>query len=80
MKKPRRGRFNLRHGGACELKAARYRANLSQADVADRMGVHKNTVGGWERGIRPPTISQAFKLAKLYGTTVDDLFREYDAL
>lgn len=36
------------------LAAARAAAGLSQADLAERIGVHRQTVYRWEAGTQPP--------------------------
>jgi transcriptional regulator with XRE-family HTH domain len=35
---------------AARIRDARERRGLRQKDVADALGVHKNTVARWERG------------------------------
>lgn len=36
-----------------ELKVLRARLGLRQVDLAVQIGVHRNAVGDWERGVRP---------------------------
>ena len=56
-----------------ELRANRARKSLTQTDVADHLGVTKQTVMCWERGKHALTYEQAWKLADLYGVTLDEL-------
>lgn len=49
------------------LKAARKRAGLEQAEVAERLGVHEVTISNWERGHREPDEATIAQLAELYG-------------
>ena len=51
----------------------RLRANLTQAHVGTANGVHRLTVGQWERGLRSPDISDLCRLAQLYEVPVGDL-------
>lgn len=40
---------------ATTIRAIRESMALSQADLAERLGVHRQTVSQWERGVnRPP--------------------------
>jgi transcriptional regulator with XRE-family HTH domain len=48
-----------------ELRAA---SGLTQAEVAERIGVNRRTVWVWERGENVPTLHLP-ALAELYGTT-----------
>lgn len=58
---------------AIQLKAARVNANLTQEDVAKKMGISKNTVVNYEKYRSKPSIDQAKELAKMYGLCVDDI-------
>lgn len=55
------------------LKAARINNNLTQEEVAKKVGKSKNTIQNYENGKRIPNIETAKKLATLFGLTVDDL-------
>lgn len=48
------------------LKAIRQYRGLSQADVADALGVSRNTVSSWEVGRTEPNMEMVSKLASLY--------------
>ena len=43
------------------IREARRRAGLSQRQLADRLGVHKVTVSGWENGRFLPRPAQTLK-------------------
>lgn len=47
-----------------ELKARREALNLDQAQLAERLGVHKRTVSKWERGVHaiPEMVTLAFQV------------------
>jgi transcriptional regulator with XRE-family HTH domain len=49
------------HDGS--LREARLRAKLSQADIAQAVGVTEATVSRWESGIRRPRRAEAQRLA-----------------
>lgn len=55
------------------LKKARQDAHMTQAEVADRIGVAKNTYCNWELGTREPDIMKIKALARLFGVSVDYL-------
>lgn len=55
------------------LAAARVNAELSQADVAQYLGVATRTVGNWERRKGIPDVQTAVKLADLYKIPIDYL-------
>lgn len=52
---------------------ARKRAGLSQEDVAERLGVSRQTISKWELDETLPDIRQAKKLSTLYKLTLDQL-------
>jgi putative transcriptional regulator len=47
---------------------------LSQADLADRLGVSRQTVNAIETGRYDPSLPLAFKLAELFGQPIEALF------
>lgn len=49
---------------------------LSQARLAELAGVTRQTINAIENDKYDPSLSLAFRLADLLGTTVDDLFQE----
>lgn len=55
------------------LKAARINKNLTQEEVAKKVGKSKNTIQNYENGKSIPNIETGKKLATLFGLTVDDL-------
>lgn len=52
---------------------ARKRAGLTQEEVAERLGVSRQTIGKWEANETLPDIRQSKRLATLYGVTLDEL-------
>lgn len=57
-----------------KMKAARLKKNLSQADLAKRIGVSRQTINMIENGAYNPTIELCIKICKELGVTLNDLF------
>jgi len=47
---------------------------MTQADLADRIGVTRQTVIAIEQGRYSPSLEVAFKIARVFGRSVDDVF------
>ncbi len=58
------------------LRQARQAKGWSQEDLALKTGVHRNYIGGIERGERSPTVATVAKLAAELDTPLDELFRQ----
>ena len=54
-----------------ELRKAR---NLSQQALADMLGVSRQTVISLEKGRYDPSLPLAFKLARVFECSIEDLF------
>lgn len=57
-----------------KLYEARKRAKLSQQDVADILGISRNSYGQKERGVVPFNSEEMFALSELLNSSLDDLF------
>ncbi len=57
------------------LKDERARLGLTQAELADRIGVSRKTINTVENGIFVPSTILALKLAAALDRQVEDLFR-----
>jgi len=55
-----------------ELRAAR---EWSQSDLADRLGVSRQTVNAIETEKYDPSLPLAFKIARLFKRPVEDIFK-----
>lgn len=53
------------------LEALRINAGMTQQDVADKLGVSRQTVMKWESGIAKPKELVIYALAKLYDVDID---------
>ncbi|MBX3431208.1 MAG: helix-turn-helix domain-containing protein [Hyphomonadaceae bacterium] len=56
------------------LKDVRTEAGLTQAELADRVGVSRKTINTVENGVFVPSTLLALKLAAALGTKVEKLF------
>lgn len=56
------------------LRVLRAERDWSQADVADRLGIARQTVNALEAGKYAPSLPLAFKISKLFETQVENVF------
>jgi len=56
------------------IKEFRARRNMTQADLADIVGVRRETIVFLESGRYNPSLKLAHQVAKALGTTIDTLF------
>lgn len=59
-----------------KLKAARAALDLSQQDLADKVGVSRQTINAIEKGDYNPTINLCRSICKVLGKTLDEVFWE----
>ena len=59
-----------------KLKSARAALDLSQQDLADAVGVSRQTVNAIEKGDYNPTIKLCLAICRVLGKTLDELFWE----
>ena len=57
------------------IQEYRKKAELSQEEFADKIGVSRQAVSKWESGASDPSTSNLLALAKLYGVSAEDLLR-----
>ena len=55
------------------LKDMRIKNKYNQEDIAEQLGVTKQTISNWEKGKRTPDIDSLIKLANIYQVTLDSL-------
>jgi putative transcriptional regulator len=58
-----------------ELRTARA---WSQADLGERLAVSRQVVNAIENGKHDPSLSLAFKIARMFGESVDSIFDQED--
>ena len=56
------------------LPALRAERGWSQAELAERLGVSRQTVNAVETERYEPSLSLAFKIARLFGTRIETIF------
>ena len=59
-----------------KLKAARAGKDLSQEELANRVGVTRQTIGMIEAGKYNPSLNLCIAICKALGKTLDELFWE----
>ncbi len=57
-----------------KLKLARVEHNLTQAELAEKVGVTRQTIGLIENGGYNPTLNLCIAIAKALDKTLNDLF------
>lgn len=55
------------------LYTARKKSGLSQEDVANKLGVSRQTISKWETNETLPDICQSKRMAQLYHLSLDEL-------
>lgn len=60
------------------LKAARASKDMSQKDLAESVGVTRQTINAIESGDYNPTIRLCMAVCRVLGKTLDDIFWEVD--
>lgn len=58
------------------IKRHRMECQMTQEFVAEALGVSRQAVSKWESGASDPSTSNLSALAKLFGTTAEELLRE----
>ena len=59
-----------------KMKSARVARDLSQQQLADRIGVSRQTISAIEKGDYNPTINLCIAICRELGKTLDELFWE----
>ncbi len=67
---PSEGRTDLKN----RLEELRKKSGITQEELADRLEVSRQTIGSLENGRYNPSIVLAFKLARFFDVTVEELF------
>jgi putative transcriptional regulator len=58
-----------------DLRERRAEREWSQGDLAERLGVSRQTINAIETGKYSPSLELAFKIARLFRTSVEDVFQ-----
>ena len=57
------------------VRDLRARLNLTQADLAEKLGVSRQTINAIETEKYDPSLPLAFKIAKIFHKPVEEIFR-----
>jgi putative transcriptional regulator len=60
------------------LKVLRAERDWSQAELADRLDVSRQSVNAIETGKYDPSLPLAFRIARLFGQPIDAIFLDRD--
>ena len=58
------------------LKVLRAERDWSQADLSERLGVSRQTINALETGKYDPSLPLAFKIARLFQLSIEQIFQE----
>ena len=62
------------------IRALRFaRSEMTQAELAERIGVTRQTVIAIEQGRYSPSLEMAFLIARVFGVGLDDVFHYPDS-
>lgn len=61
------------------LKVLRAERSWSQAELAERLGVSRQTVNALETGRYDPSLPLAFKIARVFGRPIESIFSDEEA-
>ena len=56
------------------IREYRLRDRMSQEELAQRVGVRRETIGNLENGKYNPSLKLAMDIARVFGCSVEDLF------
>ena len=63
-----------------EIRRLRFaNAEMTQAELADRIGVTRQTVIAIEQGRYSPSLEMAFQIARVFGVPLDEVFGYADS-
>ena len=57
-----------------KIKELREEAGIKQSELAEKVGVRRETIVHLENGKYNPSLKLAMDIAKVFGTTVEELF------
>ena len=60
------------------IKEFRARSSMSQEDLANAVGVRRETIGNLENGRYNPSLVLAWNIAKVFGVTIEEIFTIYN--
>ncbi|XPF95421.1 helix-turn-helix transcriptional regulator [Colwellia sp. RE-S-Sl-9] len=58
------------------LKALRAELNWTQANLAEKLEVSRQTINAIEKGKFDPSLPLAFKISRLFGMVIEEIFQD----
>ena len=58
------------------IKVLRAEHDITQAQLADQLGVSRQTVNAIEKGKFDPSLPLAFKVARLFDQSIEEIFED----
>jgi putative transcriptional regulator len=60
------------------LKVLRAERDWTQAELAEKLEVSRQTINAIEKGKFDPSLPLAFRAARLFGLTIEDIFQDQE--
>lgn len=57
------------------IKEYRAKFDMKQEELAEKVGVRRETIGNLEKGRYNPSLVLAWKIAKVFNTSIEDVFQ-----
>ena len=61
-----------------DIHMLRWESNMKQEELAEKVGVRRETIGALEKGKYNPSLKLAMDIAKVFGKQVEDIFHFYE--
>lgn len=65
---------NIKETVAKNLLFYRKKNKITQKELAEQLGVKHNAISSWENGVNSIDIDTLFKVCKIFGVTVNDMY------
>lgn len=65
---------DIRENISQNIASCRKRYGLTQAQLAEKLGVKTTSVSSWERGANAPDIETLYKICQLFHLTLDEIY------
>ena len=60
------------------IREYRARFNMKQEELAEKVGVRRETIGNLEKGRYNPSLELAWHIARVFGVTIEEIFTVED--
>ena len=71
--------FNMNQIGK-KIMCLRKEHNITQMELADKLGISFQAISNWERGNTMPDISKLPELAEIFNISIDELLNDKDVV